>query len=434
MTAEIAILNKSAVALAADSAVTLSAGKKEEKIFDSADKLFELSHHNPIGIMIYNGMSFAETPLQSLIKQFRDECDAHETVDAAAKAFLEFLNVFGKSSPQSVIDDNLRRISAFLVQQIVERVQKKFEDFIFSRKKPGDLKTEYTNILSEAISLYERIVKNIDKASFVGGKSVRFTSHENTLIERIIKDNIKVATDEQVGRIVVVIKKLLQSRWLSPGRTGIVIAGFGSGEIFPTLVSYEIDGMICRKLKHIQTNRVDIDRGGARAGVIPFAQKEMVERFLYGLDDTIEKDVTEFCKATVPSIRRQIVASIDIDDEEARKTLEREAEAAEEAFLQGLREKAFAEIRKASQAEIEDMVEFMPKPELAKMAEALVNLTSIKRRVSRGMETVGGPIDVALISQSEGFVWVKRKHYFPAELNSRYFDRVRKRYMGGSDG
>jgi hypothetical protein len=28
------------------------------------------------------------------------------------------------------------------------------------------------------------------------------------------------------------------------------------------------------------------------------------------------------------------------------------------------------------------MVEFMPKPELAKMAEALVNLTSIKRRVS----------------------------------------------------
>jgi hypothetical protein len=49
----------------------------------------------------------------------------------------------------------------------------------------------------------------------------------------------------------------------------------------------------------------------------------------------------------------------------------------------------------------------MPKPELARMAEALVNLTSIKRRVSRGVETVGGPIDVAVISHAEGFVWDK---------------------------
>lgn len=59
------------------------------------------------------------------------------------------------------------------------------------------------------------------------------------------------------------------------------------------------------------------------------------------------------------------------------------------------------------------------------MAEALVNLTSIKRRVSRGMDTVGGPIDCAVISQADGFVWVKRKHYFPKELNMRYFDRMR---------
>jgi len=47
MTAEIAILNKSAVALAADSAVTIAVGSKEEKIFDTADKLFELSDRDP---------------------------------------------------------------------------------------------------------------------------------------------------------------------------------------------------------------------------------------------------------------------------------------------------------------------------------------------------------------------------------------------------
>ena len=81
-------------------------------------------------------------------------------------------------------------------------------------------------------------------------------------------------------------------------------------------------------------------------------------------------------------------------------------------------------IRRESQEAVEDMVEFMPKQDLADFAEALVNLSSLQRRVHSGFETVGGPIDVAVISKSEGMVWVKRKHYFPRELNSRFFNRI----------
>ncbi|WP_353642930.1 hypothetical protein [Mesorhizobium sp. WSM2239] len=56
MTAEIAILNKTAVALATDSAVTISAGLDHQKIYDTADKLFDLGGATPIGLMIYTGM------------------------------------------------------------------------------------------------------------------------------------------------------------------------------------------------------------------------------------------------------------------------------------------------------------------------------------------------------------------------------------------
>jgi hypothetical protein len=69
------------------------------------------------------------------------------------------------------------------------------------------------------------------------------------------------------------------------------------------------------------------------------------------------------------------------------------------------------------------MVSFMPKQELASFAESLVNITSIKRRVTAELETVGGPVDVAVISKSDGFVWVKPKHYFDPSLNPRYFYR-----------
>ena len=68
-------------------------------------------------------------------------------------------------------------------------------------------------------------------------------------------------------------------------------------------------------------------------------------------------------------------------------------------------------------------VRSLPKEELAEMAEALVSLTSLKRRVSLAAETVGGPIDVAVISKGDGLVWIKRKQYFPPKLNHRYFYR-----------
>lgn len=71
-------------------------------------------------------------------------------------------------------------------------------------------------------------------------------------------------------------------------------------------------------------------------------------------------------------------------------------------------------------APIVDIVHALPKEELAAMAEALVNLTSFKRHITQDAETVGGPIDVAVMSRGDGFIWIKRKHYFSKDLNPQF--------------
>ncbi|MCO7213549.1 hypothetical protein NH514_23055, partial [Pseudoalteromonas sp. ACER1] len=75
------------------------------------------------------------------------------------------------------------------------------------------------------------------------------------------------------------------------------------------------------------------------------------------------------------------------------------------------------------------MVAALPKDELAAMAESLINLAAFKRKVTKSIESVGGPIDVAVISKGDGLVWVKRKHYFPENLNhsfrESYHDDIR---------
>ena len=74
-----------------------------------------------------------------------------------------------------------------------------------------------------------------------------------------------------------------------------------------------------------------------------------------------------------------------------------------------------------------NMIHFLPKDELAAMAESLVNITAFKRKMLfSSLETVGGPIDVAVISKGDGLVWVKRKHYFQAEHNRHFFDNYFK--------
>jgi hypothetical protein len=72
MTAEVAVMNRLAVALAADSAVTLERGAKA-KIFQNENKIFELSSTRPIGIMLYNATQFYGVPWEIIIKDFRAE-------------------------------------------------------------------------------------------------------------------------------------------------------------------------------------------------------------------------------------------------------------------------------------------------------------------------------------------------------------------------
>ena len=58
-------------------------------------------------------------------------------------------------------------------------------------------------------------------------------------------------------------------------------------------------------------------------------------------------------------------------------------------------------------------------------------LTSFRRHVTPDAETVGGPIDVAVISRGDGFIWIKRKHYFQPELNQHFFANY---FRGVSNG
>ena len=65
----------------------------------------------------------------------------------------------------------------------------------------------------------------------------------------------------------------------------------------------------------------------------------------------------------------------------------------------------------------------LPYEELSNLCESLIKITSLKRKVQSGLETVGGDVDVAIITKGDGFIWTKRKHYFDGDFNHQFFEK-----------
>ena len=113
MTAVVGILNKHAVAIAADSAVTIG-GNGGKKIFNKANKVFTLSKQHPVGIMIYNSASFMTTPWETIIKVYRKQLGSTSfpTLKEYEQNFITFLrakNFYTDAEMQTAFLENFAK-------------------------------------------------------------------------------------------------------------------------------------------------------------------------------------------------------------------------------------------------------------------------------------------------------------------------------------
>ena len=91
MTAIVAVLNKHAVAIAADSAVTMG---DTHKVVNSANKIFTLSKYHPVAVMTYSSAAFMGVPWDIIIKEYRKELgkDSFDKLKDYVKDFITFLH------------------------------------------------------------------------------------------------------------------------------------------------------------------------------------------------------------------------------------------------------------------------------------------------------------------------------------------------------
>ncbi|WP_343893330.1 hypothetical protein, partial [Craurococcus roseus] len=155
MTAEVAIINRSAVTLAADSAVTMTIGGAE-KIYPSADKLFELSTSDPLGVMIFNNLEFMGVPLDLAIKQFRTSkhcCRFARAVDAPA-AFFDYLAQVWCPSEELQIK-HVQQLVRPVLRKVRGEFMRRVSETTFTKKSPNPY-TFFLEVLTYEAESYRR--------------------------------------------------------------------------------------------------------------------------------------------------------------------------------------------------------------------------------------------------------------------------------------
>jgi len=425
MTAQVVIMNKEAIALASDSAVTTT-GESGQKIFTSANKLFTLSKYHPVGIMVYGGATFMAVPWETIIKVYRNKLGKKKfkTLREYASNFIKFLDNGNPLFPDPVQKDYLHSsIHAyfnFIKGEITEKVRAEIN-------KEGKISAEQIEqIVSEIIKRhYEKWDKTDNIPSIPRSFNKNIIDKYGEIIVKAIKEifeelPISKSNSNRLTKTAAALFTKFPEGIEKKDISGVVIAGFGEKDTFPSLESFHMEGIVDNKLKYKKHGSAEINFQTG-ASIIAFAQREMVATFMEGVDPYLEKHIEGYLSEIFDKYPEIIVENMGKSDDNEKRLLKKKLKDVSSKIFKDYQQHIRAYVRKKYVDPVIRVVTMLPKDELAAMVETLVNLTSFKRKVTMESETVGGPIDVAVISKGDGFIWIKRKHYFKPELNPKFF-------------
>ena len=277
MTTEIAVMNRLGVALATDSAVTISSGGKT-KIYNSAEKLFELSNTHPVGVMVNGNPDFMGVPWELLIKDFRTQhgAVARSTVNAWMEDLIAFIDVYS-GLEDSISVSHLEEIAEDEIISIQSNISFRIEKALSETNKSKRIVdvNDVTAFFADAIKERRKEINEFGRAD-----SLRDVSQHEIMVayapilDRMLKRRFLPYQLEQheIENISENIVEALLSKKPSDYTAGIVVAGFGSGNLYPEVTAMDVTAKVAGRLKTSDKVLHNVDGVNDAGRVMTFAQ------------------------------------------------------------------------------------------------------------------------------------------------------------------
>lgn len=412
MTAIVGILNKHGIAVAADSAETIGNGIK---IYNKANKIFNLSKYHPVGAAVYGNANFSDlTPWDIIFKLYREKIGKQHLLKTGdyVNSFISFIEERHFFSETKELDNALCNniLSYFNEYVIINRIGHGQPQSVDLNRFPAVLK-EIKNEIESAPAIDS--ISDVKKEEFV-------ISIENALkqIRQILTKN-KFDYSSVENELTEVLYLAFTRKENMHNHSGIAIFGYGKDEIYPSLYRLKIYGVICGKLKWYTEEICQVTNSN-NGFVCPMAQSDVMLTVLKGIEPKLHQLISQLTSQVIDENIKQIASIVGKNDKELSKDiLAIDTQPTKKLFQTKLGEL----IDQNHTIPLISTIAILQKEDLAEVAENLIYLTSLIRRITPDQESVGGPIDVALLSKGDGFIWIKRKHYFEETLNRNFFGK-----------
>ena len=409
MTAIVGVLNKHGVALAADSAVTFG---NTHKVVNTGNKVFALSKYYPVTVATYGISSFMGVPWDIILKLYRKQLQRQSflTLKEYVLDLIQFLhnNDFfsDETTKHQYLQENIRDFyNKISVQAKAEKgySEESALDFFEKRLK---------------ICVEDNIISTVLCPEFSDYDYESFISYSSADFQVIFKEQKLICSNESKDLFCKAYYYYLRIALFTRDASGLIVAGYGESEIYPSLFSIVLTFGLDGRLHYYWTEQAIIKEHGTVASVIPFAQIDVAQTIIRGVNPSFYEVIAQTFKESIGGLVSLIAGIIKSVDLEASKTIKKlNTEAISQEFIA----KTQSQFKQRYTDALLNTIVGLDKEDMSNMAESFVSLTSLVRRMSPGEETVGGPVDVVFVSKCDGLIWMKRKHYFDPSLNTHFF-------------
>lgn len=396
MTTEVVVMNTSAVAMAADSAVSITF-KTGTKTYTRARKLHPLHKTEPVAVMVWDDPGYLAIPWEVITAEFRREKPAIlPELDDYIKSFFEFVDA-------QVAKWISKKHESTLLAEVLNPEIQLLQDAWRARLDAADRPTKDPEIKSAAAQVSRAFAENM-RGRFLsadrwrgrdgnedGNELEDLDAKLRPLFERGATGLWRALEPEVKADLIKLGRERMSYVFADePGSSGLVFAGYGSDQLFAQASVWRVSGRLDSESRRVERRRFSISPGHPSL-ILPVGQEGVIHSFLKGLHpevDLLVGDVIGYLAKQfgfadlVPGIKKEFDEQISMRGDEVARA-----------------------------------VEFLPPRDLAMVAGDLIRMTALRNRATITADTVGGPIDVVLLSRADGLRWIELADGFRLERN-----------------
>ena len=390
MTLIVWVGNKNALAFAADSVWSV-----QHKTF-IVNKLFEVSNNDPVWVAIAWCSDFRNILNETIIKEFRKEIynDRCDTLEEYVDLFLNYLKnseYISYWTEEDTIKSIIIWFHKILQGHIKDHINQLYESDNFSNKSMEEQKEiimkSWINLVSEQLKLILQVLssqKTRRKLEWLN----KFSYNE---LKKLVNRDENLLSSMFCNPWTENYKLFLKIIKLSLWNDNFLRTSWTLYNKFKNCIMYSKDELKTLDYWFIQ----------------PYAQWEDVLTSIFWIWN---QTATRIMDLVSNSLKK---------DKELNKLWKKKLFNIEKIVIDSINN-----VRKESISPLITAVTLLSKAELWSVAERFVWIWSMKKRVNMWYETIWWPIDVAVVTKSDWFIWIKRKYYFDEKLNYNYFNKL----------